>query len=65
MDTIKTRRDYHLTRFKIDKFMEKGFSNLSPTEELELKNLSKEMSKYERIHFPMPIRKAVVKESHH
>ena len=63
MDTIKTRRDYHLTRFKIDKFLEKGFGNLSESEEMELMNLSREMSKYEKVHFPMPIRKVVAKDS--
>ena len=65
MDTIRTRRDYHLTRFKIDTFLAKGFSNLSPDEIVELKNLSKEMSKYEHVHFPTPVRKVVAKQQHH
>ena len=54
MGTIITRRDYHLTRFKIDKFLEKGFDNLSVAEEDELRSLSKEMSKYEQVHYPVP-----------
>ena len=54
MNPITTRRDYHLTRFKIEKYLEKGFDKLNNTEEQELRDLSKEMSKYEKVHFPMP-----------
>ena len=53
MAKIVTRRDYHLTRFRIDTFLQKGFDNLTPAEEQELQDLSREMSKYEQIHFPM------------
>ncbi len=61
MGTIVTRRDYHLTRFKIERFLEKGFDNLSAAEEAELHALSKEMSKYEQVHFPVRDPKQTVK----
>ncbi len=54
MSAIKTRRDYHLTRFKIDQYLEKGFDNLNEDEHAQLRQLSREMSDYEQIHFPMP-----------
>ncbi len=57
MGAIVTRRDYHLTRFKIERFLEKGFDNLTGAEEQELRELSKEMSRYEQVHYPSPFRK--------
>ncbi len=62
MAKIITRRDYHLTRFRIDVFLQKGFDHLSPAEEEELRELSKEMSRYEQIHFPMRARNEAVKK---
>ncbi len=59
MSTIKTRRDYHLTRFKIEKYLEKGIHNLTPAEEEDLQQLSNDMSKYEFAQFPVPEKKAV------
>jgi hypothetical protein len=59
MSTIKTRRDYHLTRFKIEKYLEKGIYNLTPAEEADLQQLSKDMSAYELVHFPMPEKKVL------
>ena len=53
MGKIVTRRDYHLTRFRIDTFLQKGFEHLTSEEEAELLELSKEMIKYEQVHFPM------------
>ena len=53
MAKIITRRDYHLTRFRIDTFLQKGFDNLSASEEQELLELSREMMQYEKVHFPM------------
>ena len=62
MNSIVTRRDYHLTRFRIEKYLEKGFENLSMEEMNDLKALSREMSRYEQKHFPMPTA-PVVKEN--
>ena len=52
MAKIVTRRDYHLTRFRIDTFLQKGFDHLTEAEEQELQELSREMSRYEQVHFP-------------
>ncbi|MBC7555177.1 MAG: hypothetical protein H7257_14505 [Taibaiella sp.] len=60
MSAIKTRRDYHLTRFKIERFLEKGFENLTLEEEEQLHNLSKEMTRYEMVHFPVQLKKPAV-----
>ncbi len=56
MSKIVTRRDYLLTRFRIEAFLQKGFENLSDKEETELRELSREMMAYEQAHFPVPDR---------
>jgi hypothetical protein len=54
MQSIITRRDYHLTRFRIERYLEKGFDNLSQEEMEDLRSLSRQMSIYEAKHFPAP-----------
>ena len=53
---IKTRRDYHLAMAEIENHLSKGFDKLTPVEEEHLDKLSKMVSKYEKIYFPMPVR---------
>jgi HTH-type transcriptional regulator/antitoxin HigA len=56
MKQIKTRRDYHLAMAEIEKYLAKGFDNLTPEEDSELDKLSKKVNQYEKIHFPMPVK---------
>lgn len=52
MGEIVTRRDYLLTRFKMERFLEKGFDRLSQTELEELRELSRQMNRYEQVGHP-------------
>lgn len=56
MKQIKTRKDYHLAMAEIETYLAKGFDNLSPKEDDELEKLSKRVSEYEKVHFPMPVK---------
>ena len=53
---IKTQADYYLTMAKIETYLAKGFDNLTDEEDEKLEKLSKEVSHYEKIHFPMPVK---------
>jgi len=53
---IKSRRDYHLIMADIETYLAKGFDNLSAEEEKALDILSKKVSEYEKVHFPMPVK---------
>ena len=55
MKQIETSSDYHLAMAEIEVYLAKGFDNLTPAEDNELENLSKMVSQYEKIHFPMPV----------
>ena len=56
MTRIKSRRDYHLAMAEIETYLAKGFDNLSAEEDNALGLLSKKVSEYEQIHFPMPVK---------
>ncbi len=56
MKPIKTRREYHLIMAEIETYLAKGFDNLTPEEDDDLEKLSKKVSEYEIIHFPMPVK---------
>jgi HTH-type transcriptional regulator/antitoxin HigA len=56
MKPIKTRSEYHLAMAEIETYLAKGFDNLTPEEDDELEKLSKKVSKYEVVHFPMPVK---------
>jgi HTH-type transcriptional regulator / antitoxin HigA len=56
MKQIKTRNEYHLAMAEIETYLEKGFDNLTPEEDDLLEKLSKRVSTYENIHFPMPVK---------
>ncbi len=56
MKLIKTRKDYHLAMAEIEAYLAKGFDNLTVEEEDILENISKRVSEYEKIHFPMPVK---------
>ena len=55
MKQIKTTKDYYLAMAEIETYLTKGFDNLTPKEEDELEKISKKVSEYEKIHFPMPV----------
>ena len=48
MSKILSNRDYHLTKFRVGKYLEKGADNLTPAEDNELVNLIAELRIYER-----------------
>jgi uncharacterized protein YccT (UPF0319 family) len=52
MGDIVTRRDYHITRFRMEQFLEKGFDRLTQAELEELRDLSRDMSRYEQVSHP-------------
>jgi len=56
MNQIKTRRDYHLAMAEIETYLAKGFDQLTGEEDDHLEKLSKKVSAYEKIHFPMPVK---------
>jgi antitoxin component HigA of HigAB toxin-antitoxin module len=56
MKQIKTHRDYQLARAVIEKFLAKGFDNLTPEDDEKLEVLSREVHEYEKIHYPMPVK---------
>ena len=56
MKAIKTRRDYHLAMAEIETYLAKGFDNLTEDEDDRLEKISKRVSEYEKIHFPMPVK---------
>jgi len=56
MKQIETRLEYHLIMAKIETYLAKGFDNLTAEEDVKLEQLSKMVSRYENIHFPMPVK---------
>ncbi len=56
MDSIKNRKEYYTIMAEVEQFLEKGFDKLSAAEEERLTELSKLISAYEAIHFPMPVK---------
>lgn len=56
MKPIKTRRDYHLAMAEIETYLAKGFDHLTEEEDDHLEKISKSVSAYEKIHFPMPVK---------
>ena len=56
MDHIKTRSEYHKVMAELEIFLAKGFDNLTSEEDDILESLSKLVSEYEKIHFPMPVK---------
>ena len=56
MKPIKTRRDYHLAMAEIETYLAKGFDNLTEVEDDILEKISKRVSEYEKVHFPMPVK---------
>lgn len=56
MKQIQNRREYHLAMAEIEAFLAKGFSNLNDTDESKLEKLSRMVSEYEKVHFPMPVK---------
>jgi len=56
MKPIKTREEYYLVMAEIETYLAKGFANLTEKEDDELAELSKRVSVYEKIHFPMPVK---------
>jgi len=56
MKHIKTRNEYHLAMAEIETYLAKGVDNLTQEEDDELEKLSKKVSIYESVHFPMPVK---------
>jgi HTH-type transcriptional regulator/antitoxin HigA len=59
METIKNNSGYFSALALIEKFIEKGFDNLSPQETEELAQLSKMVELYEMKKYPMPLQTSV------
>ena len=55
MKQIETPEEYDLTIGEIETYLAKGFDNLTEQEDDELEKLSKKVSQYEDVHFPMPV----------
>jgi len=55
MKQIVTSEDYNKAMAEIEVYLVKGFDNLTPEEEDALEVISKSVSEYEQIHFPMPV----------
>ena len=53
--TIISASQYHTALAKIERFIEKGFGNLSKEQTAELKNLSASVQAYEQTKYPMPL----------
>ena len=56
MKQIETRVESHLIMAKIETYLAKGFDNLTAEEDEKLEQLSKMVSRYKNIHFPMPVK---------
>ena len=52
---ITSNSEYHLALASIEKFIERGFSQLTKAETAELKKLSLEVEDYEQKKYPMPL----------
>lgn len=52
---ITTRQQYHSAMADIEGYLQKGFSNLTTTEEDHLEELSKAVEAWELKEFPMPM----------
>lgn len=59
MSTIRSNRDYHLAKFRVGKYLEKGVDMLSETEEQDLNNLITDMREYESANVPAEGRTAL------
>ena len=59
MSTIRSNRDYHLAKFRVGKYLEKGVDMLSETEEQDLNNLITDMRAYESANVPAEERTAL------
>jgi HTH-type transcriptional regulator / antitoxin HigA len=55
MKAIKTKKEYYSMMAEIETFLEKGFENLTASQNEELRNLSLQIEAFEKIHFPMPV----------
>ena len=56
MEKITTKKEYYLAMSEIENYLAKGFENLTPEEDEQLHLLSQEVSRYEKIYFPMPVK---------
>jgi hypothetical protein len=61
MKVIKTKKEYYSVMAQIETFLEKGFKNLSGSQNEELKDLSLRIEVFEKIHFPMPVQHDLIK----
>lgn len=52
---ITTNSQYHAALAEIEKFIEKGFTNLTNAETEQLKQISLTVEVYEKTKFPMPV----------
>ena len=55
MESIKTKKEYYAVMAQIEAFLEKGFANLTKSQNNELKQLSSRIEAFEKIHYPMPV----------
>lgn len=55
MESIKTKKEYYAVMAQIETFLEKGFANLTKSQNNELKQLSSRIEAFEKIHYPMPV----------
>jgi len=60
MTTIANHTDYQITMAEIEKYLQKGFSNLTANDEEELGRLSIMVQQYEAVHFPVPVVKTAI-----
>lgn len=56
MKKIASKREYYIAMSEIEAYLAKGFEKLTKEEDEKLAQLSKEVNKYEREYFPMPVK---------
>ena len=55
MEAIKTKKEYQMAMDEIEIYLANGFDNLTEAEDGILEIISKRVSEYEKIHYPMPV----------